>query len=122
MKFLFNNFPFPNRIAESLKTKEASVPIMNDYQCSKKINSLTNKSFILPTSSFCTNTNKEDVNDSCSFDEGSPLGCYYEDDGYYELTGLVSYNFGCASERLPTIYVRVSLFISWINQIISVNN
>ena len=45
-----------------------------------------------------------------------------EDEGYYELSGLVSWGFGCGRAQVPGVYVKVSAFISWINQIISVNN
>ena len=53
-------------------------------------------------------------------DGGGPLVC--EDDGYYELTGLVSWGFGCGRRDVPGVYVKISSFIGWINQIISVNN
>lgn len=53
-------------------------------------------------------------------DGGGPLVC--EDDGYYELAGLVSWGFGCGRQDVPGVYVKVSAFIGWINQIISVNN
>lgn len=43
-------------------------------------------------------------------------------DGFYELTGLVSWGFGCGRADVPGVYVKVSAFIGWINQIISVNN
>ena len=53
-------------------------------------------------------------------DGGGPLVC--EDDGFYELAGLVSWGFGCGRADVPGVYVKVSSFIGWINQIISVNN
>jgi hypothetical protein len=53
-------------------------------------------------------------------DGGGPLVC--EDGGYNELTGLVSWGFGCGRKDVPGVYVKVSSFIGWINQIISVNN
>ena len=61
---------------------------------------------------------------SCLFhfqgDGGGPLVC--EDQGYFELTGLVSWGFGCGRQDVPGVYVKISSFIGWINQIISVNN
>jgi len=45
-----------------------------------------------------------------------------QDDGFYELAGLVSWGFGCGRVDVPGVYVKVSSFIGWINQIISVNN
>ncbi len=53
-------------------------------------------------------------------DGGGPLVCQV--DGFYELAGLVSWGFGCGREDVPGVYVKVSSFIGWINQIISVNN
>lgn len=53
-------------------------------------------------------------------DGGGPLVC--QDDGFYELVGLVSWGFGCGRRDVPGVYVKVSSFIGWINQIISVNN
>ncbi|KAJ8927242.1 hypothetical protein NQ314_020322 [Rhamnusium bicolor] len=53
-------------------------------------------------------------------DGGGPLVC--QDDGFYELAGLVSWGFGCGRIDVPGVYVKVSSFIGWINQIISVNN
>ena len=53
-------------------------------------------------------------------DGGGPLVC--EDGGYFELTGLVSWGFGCGRKDVPGVYVKISSFIGWINQIISVNN
>ena len=32
-----------------------------------------------------------------------------EDQGYYELTGLVSWGFGCGRQDVPGVYVKVSL-------------
>ena len=71
-------------------------------------------------------------------DGGGPLVC--EDGGYHELSGIVSWGFGCGRKDVPGVYVKVriilwglefeniiltfqvSSFIGWINQIISVNN
>lgn len=53
-------------------------------------------------------------------DGGGPLVCRYDD--YYELTGLVSWGFGCGRKDVPGVYVKVSSFIGWINQIISISN
>lgn len=105
-----------------MNVREANVPILTDYQCLRKTNLLTNKSFILPTSSFCAGDEEHNGEEGCLFG-GSPLACF-DEEGYYELSGLVSYGFGCDRSKVSGIYgmVKVSLFINWINQIISVNN
>ena len=102
----------------ALRVREAQVPIVDEKDCSQAINAVTEKLFILPTSSFCAGG--EHGADACQGDGGGPLVC--EVDGYYELTGLVSWGFGCGRPHVPGVYVKVSNFIGWINQIISVNN
>ncbi|KAK6635231.1 hypothetical protein RUM44_000482 [Polyplax serrata] len=101
-----------------LRVREAEIPIVSDAECIRKINAVTEKIFILPASSFCAGG--EEGNDACQGDGGGPLVC--EDDGFYELAGLVSWGFGCGRVNVPGVYVKVSSFIGWINQIISVNN
>ena len=36
-----------------LRVREAPVPVVNDNECVRKINAVTEKIFILPASSFC---------------------------------------------------------------------
>ncbi|XP_056646484.1 protein masquerade [Diorhabda sublineata] len=100
-----------------LKVREAEIPIVSDAECIRKINAVTEKIFILPASSFCAGG--EEGNDACQGDGGGPLVC--QDDGFYELAGLVSWGFGCGRLDVPGVYVKVSSFIGWVNQIISVN-
>ncbi|VVD00288.1 unnamed protein product [Leptidea sinapis] len=76
-----------------LRVREAELPIVSDAECIRKVN---------------------------AGDGGGPLVC--QDDGFYELVGLVSWGFGCGRKDVPGVYVKVSSFIGWINQIISVNN
>ncbi|KAJ0172035.1 hypothetical protein K1T71_012008 [Dendrolimus kikuchii] len=101
-----------------LRVREAELPIVSDAECIRKVNAVTEKIFILPASSFCAGG--EEGNDACQGDGGGPLVC--QDDGFYELVGLVSWGFGCGRQDVPGVYVKVSSFIGWINQIISVNN
>ncbi|XP_060871616.1 protein masquerade [Metopolophium dirhodum] len=101
-----------------LRIREAEIPVVSDTECIRKINAVTEKIFILPASSFCAGG--EAGNDACQGDGGGPLVC--QDDGFFELAGLVSWGFGCGRIDVPGVYVKVSSFIGWINQIISVNN
>ncbi|EDW79208.2 uncharacterized protein Dwil_GK10062 [Drosophila willistoni] len=101
-----------------LRVREAEIPIVSDTECIRKVNAVTEKIFILPASSFCAGG--EEGHDACQGDGGGPLVC--QDDGFYELAGLVSWGFGCGRVDVPGVYVKTSSFIGWINQIISVNN
>ncbi|XP_002046313.3 protein masquerade [Drosophila virilis] len=101
-----------------LRVREAEIPIVSDAECIRKVNAVTEKIFILPASSFCAGG--EEGHDACQGDGGGPLVC--QDDGFFELAGLVSWGFGCGRVDVPGVYVKVSSFIGWINQIISVNN
>ena len=47
------------------------------------------------------------IHDHCVLqgDGGGPLVC--EDGGYHELTGIVSWGFGCGRKDVPGVYVKV---------------
>lgn len=101
-----------------LRVKQAELPIVADQECQKKTGAVLGKPFTLPASSFCAGG--ELGQDACHGDGGSPLSCMV--DGYYELTGIVSWGYKCGSKDLPGLYSKVSTFVGWINQIVSVNN
>ncbi|KAJ8983511.1 hypothetical protein NQ317_012002, partial [Molorchus minor] len=94
-----------------LRVREAEIPIVSDAECIRKVNAVTEKIFILPASSFCAGG--EEGNDACQGDGGGPLVC--QDDGFYELAGLVSWGFGCGRVDVPGVYVKVSSFIVIVN-------
>nr|XP_003471230.1 chymotrypsin-like elastase family member 2A [Cavia porcellus] len=55
---------------------------------------------------------------SCSGDSGGPLNCQGSS-GKWEVHGVVSFgsSLGCNYYRKPSVFTRVSAFISWINQV-----
>ena len=62
---MFSAGPIPLRI------REARVPIVNDNECVRKINTVTEKIFILPASSFCAGGEKG--HDACQVLDGNHL-------------------------------------------------
>lgn len=71
----------------ALRVRQASLPVVDDENCTSRINNVTERLFILPVNSFCAGG--ELANDACNGDGGSGLVC--QSDGFYELTGLVSW-------------------------------
>jgi len=56
--------------------------------------------------------------DSCQGDSGGPLYCQsYNDENY--LAGVISHGKGCGREGEPGVYVRLSKYYQWIEQIMA---
>merc|ERR1719481_1452252 len=47
--------------------------------------------------------------DACQGDSGGPLSCGAE------LSGLISWGYGCGDPQYPGVYTQISHFITWIN-------
>jgi len=103
----------------ALRVRQTELPIVSDLECQNKTSLVLGKPFVLPASSFCAGG--ELGQDACHGDGGSPLSCQ-QSDGRYELTGIVSWGYKCGQQDLPGLYAKVSNFVGWINQIVSVNN
>lgn len=103
----------------ALRVRQTELPIVSDAECQNKTSLVLGKPFVLPASSFCAGG--ELGQDACHGDGGSPLSCQHAD-GYYELAGIVSWGYKCGQRDLPGLYAKVSNFVGWINQIVSVNN
>ncbi|XP_074386670.1 chymotrypsin-like elastase family member 1 [Zonotrichia albicollis] len=61
------------------------------------------------------------VRSGCQGDSGGPLNCAVN--GQYQVHGVTSFvsSQGCNVARKPTVFTRVSAYISWINSVIAQN-
>jgi hypothetical protein len=100
----------------ALRVRQVDLPLVADQECQTKVGATLQKPFVLPASSFCAGG--EPGQDACHGDGGSPLSCMV--DGYYVLEGLVSWGYGCG--KTSGLFAKVSNFVGWINQIVSVNS
>ncbi|KAM3617126.1 uncharacterized protein V6R79_002510 [Siganus canaliculatus] len=59
---------------------------------------------------------------SCNGDSGGPLNCQGSD-GVWEVHGVVSFgsSLGCNYYKKPSVFTRVSGYISWINNVMASN-
>ncbi|XP_031640193.1 melanization protease 1-like [Contarinia nasturtii] len=52
--------------------------------------------------------------DSCQGYNGGPLQIYRSDSKIAKIVGIVSFSTGCETDRLPSIFTRVSYYLDWI--------
>jgi len=55
--------------------------------------------------------------DTCYGDSGSPI-LYQHSDTSFTILGITSWGVGCALDRYPGVYTKVSFFLSWIYETI----
>merc|ERR1712002_472408 len=59
---------------------------------------------------------------SCNGDSGGPLNCQ-NPDGSWDVHGVVSFgsSMGCNYHKKPSVFTRVSAYISWMNNVMTSN-
>jgi hypothetical protein len=54
----------------------------------------------------------------CFGDSGGPMVSYDEDAGLWRQLGIISFGSGCAGPHAPGVYMRVSRFADWIEEVL----
>ncbi|XP_030385969.1 uncharacterized protein LOC115632851 isoform X1 [Scaptodrosophila lebanonensis] len=94
--------------------KEVDVPILSHHQCESQLrNTRLGYSYKLNPGFVCAGG--EEGKDACKGDGGGPLVC--ERNGVWNVVGVVSWGIGCGQVNVPGVYVKVSHYLDWINQI-----
>ncbi|XP_055629559.1 uncharacterized protein LOC129770626 isoform X3 [Toxorhynchites rutilus septentrionalis] len=94
--------------------KEVDVPIINDYQCQNQLRQTRlGYSYKLNPGFICAGG--EEGKDACKGDGGGPLVC--DRNGSWQVVGIVSWGIGCGKANVPGVYVKVSHYMNWINQV-----
>ncbi|XP_017036137.1 uncharacterized protein [Drosophila kikkawai] len=94
--------------------KEVDVPILSHHQCEAQLrNTRLGYSYKLNPGFVCAGG--EEGKDACKGDGGGPLVC--ERNGVWNVVGVVSWGIGCGQVNVPGVYVKVSAYLPWIQQI-----
>lgn len=94
------------------KLQQTSLPVLPlDYHQENRSWFCFDQEIDRPSEQFCAGF-IDGHSDTCQGDSGSPLMFFV--DQHWQIVGLVSYGTGCAQERLPGIYTRVSNYVEWI--------
>ncbi len=93
---------------------EADVPIYDFSICNDSYTNPSDPSYPsqpLTSNMFCAGYLKSNK-DSCQGDSGGPL--IIQNNGGYELAGVVSFGNGCAEDLFPGVYTKVNNYLAWI--------
>uniref|UniRef100_A0A8C5LXD5 pancreatic elastase n=1 Tax=Leptobrachium leishanense TaxID=445787 RepID=A0A8C5LXD5_9ANUR len=94
--------------------QQAPVPVVSHDICS----SFSYRDQQVKTNMVCAGGNG--IHPGCSADSGGPLNCPIN--GVYEVHGLRSSGSpGCNVDHAPGVYTRVSTYLTWINNTITIN-
>uniref|UniRef100_A0A8C5LVD1 pancreatic elastase n=1 Tax=Leptobrachium leishanense TaxID=445787 RepID=A0A8C5LVD1_9ANUR len=101
---------------EAVILQQAPLPVVSHDICSSSF--FWGRS--INTTMVCAGGNG--IHGGCSGDSGGPLNCPIN--GGYEVHGVTSFvsAHGCNALRKPTVFTRVSAYLSWINDSINANS
>jgi len=93
--------------------KEVDVPMLGHADCERKLRQTRlGYDFTLHPGFICAGG--EEGKDACKGDGGGPLVC--QRGGSWQLAGLVSWGVGCGQRDVPGVYVKVSQYNQWIQE------
>ncbi|XP_014739103.1 PREDICTED: enteropeptidase isoform X1 [Sturnus vulgaris] len=90
--------------------QEAEVPLLSNEKCQQWM-----PKYNITENMLCAGYDVGGI-DSCQGDSGGPLTS--EDGDKWFLVGVTSFGEGCALPQRPGVYVRVTMFVDWIKNII----
>jgi len=105
-----------NSMEPSDKLLEAHIPVLTTETCRRLYGWFGQIHPLGPTHVCMGEPAKEDIH-ACHGDSGGPLVC--KRNGVYELVGVASRTGAYDCSKRPSVYMRVSAFLDWINPIIA---
>ncbi|KAJ8017997.1 Enteropeptidase [Holothuria leucospilota] len=95
-----------------MRLLQAQVPLINRTVCDQKLKALGSAS--ITENMICAGI---DEKSTCEGDSGGPLVCQ-EPDGRWTLVGITSWGYLCGEPESPSVFVRVSKFLAYIESVI----
>merc|ERR1711974_280318 len=83
--------------------QKVDVPVVSDKSCRKSYSTSQ-----IADSMICAGF-EQGGKDSCQGDSGGPFMCGNQ------LSGVVSWGYGCAEAGYPGVYTQTSYFVDWVN-------
>ncbi|XP_037090798.1 uncharacterized protein LOC119111078 [Pollicipes pollicipes] len=109
--------------ADTPVLREAPLSLVPSAQCEATYRQLPSFDDSFPDGGFngtklCAADPEQAGADACLGDSGGPL-TVLRSDGWYELSGLVSFGVGCGDPDFPGVYTRVSSYVDWVVDMIA---